>query len=250
MVKHHKKQRVKKQDASEHLVQSPDISDFINRVYTMTSDAVPIDICRELDVNQDVLRNKALRVQQSLQQLHTAIDIARDFTTSSSLQDQTGNESARISDVLHHAHRSSYTAGAPSGYVPGQSLLYMMKPPAPQTVHFQNSILHTVFRKHEKPLYLERKTTHDTQEQVRVDDTMVRSQTPSELLKQLPPMPKEWKPGDPIPGIGRDKQNIEADSIRNDRKPATFAFSLNPDMDVEFDVAESSDDESDDSDDY
>lgn len=70
-----------------------------------------------------------------------------------------------------------------------------------------------------------------------------------DLLKRLPPMPKGWKPGDPIPGLP-NKQESKEEVKQTEQKPtppAPFSFALNPDMDIEFGVGESEESDSDDS---
>jgi hypothetical protein len=71
----------------------------------------------------------------------------------------------------------------------------------------------------------------------------------TELLKRLPPMPKDWKPGDPIPGLPKKQESKEVKQA--EQKPAPpappFSFALNPDMDIEFGVGESEESDSDDS---
>ena len=88
---------------------------------------------------------------------------------------------------------------------------------------------------------------------------------PADVLKNLPPMPKEWKPGDPIPGLGgiQGPQGLKKQEevsppgqtdttimIKEKPKPQpAFAFALNPDMDIEFGAATSSSEDESDSDD-
>lgn len=217
------------------------LSELISTLYESTE---PHSVMNTGDIDQGCLQEKAVELQNVIQKLHSAIDAARQF---SALQYQSGDALHLIKDVLDHSHRTSYTTGAPLGYVPGKSALYMLKPPAPQTAQFQNSILHTAFSQHEKPMYMEQ---HATAEKEKKQE----EKNPLELLKQLPPMPKEWKPGDPIPGVEPVKKNtkeVPPSVDKAPKKPASnFAFSLNPDMDVEFDVADSSDDDSSSDDDY
>jgi len=67
----------------------------------------------------------------------------------------------------------------------------------------------------------------------------------TELLKKLPPMPKGWKPGDPIPGLPKQQESKEVKQTKK-APPAPFSFALNPDMDIEFGVGESEESDSDD----
>jgi hypothetical protein len=149
-------------------------------------------------------------------------------------------------------------------------MLYAMKPPAPQQLQLQSSILHTLQNKstqdgalyHEKeasapsdqkPGGIEQKpsTTANGKGGALVPDLDIDA----DLLKQLPPMPKEWKPGDPIPGLDALLKRKEPITIEEreekkqiEKKPAAFAFALNPDMDIEFGAGDSSSEE--DSDDF
>ena len=47
-----------------------------------------------------------------------------------------------VQNIIGYAHRLSFTTSAPPGFVPGQSQLFLHKPPAPQDVQFRTSALH------------------------------------------------------------------------------------------------------------
>lgn len=221
------------------------MSDIITQVYENQA----FDPRQVQDCGVELLRDKAVELQALIRKLHNAIDAAKEISLMGS-QPQSNKQVIR--NVLDHSHRTSYTTGAPAGYIPGQSQLYMVKPPAPQTMQFQNSILHTAFSQHEKQLYVEHHGDQDKKNkkvQSAEEDQAapVTLDTKSvELLKHLPPMPKEWKPGDPIPGLDTVDSTKESLSKveKMSKKPATFAFSLNPDMDVEFGIEDSDDDSS------
>ena len=217
------------------------LSELISTLYT--SSGKPPSVMNIGDIDQGCLQEKAVELQNVIQKLHGAIDAARQFSAIQS------NALDLIKHVLDHSHRTSYTTGAPLGYVPGKSALYMVKPPAPQTAQFQNSILHTAFSQHEKPMYMEKHGPAEKEKEKKQEE-----KNTVELLKQLPPMPKEWKPGDPIPGVEpveKKTKEVPPSVDKAPKKPASnFAFSLNPDMDVEFDIADSSDDDSSSDDDY
>lgn len=248
-MKANKKRRLPREE-EEELSQvenhSSALSDIMTKAYETKSYSVMMSI---EDGERKLFHDKAVELQKVIQKLHNAIDVAREFST---IQCTQGDELQLVNNVLDHSHRTSYTTGAPPGYVPGKSALYLVKPPAPQTAQFQNSILHTAFIQHEKAMYTEqhaeiKNKVEERQPAAGAGGVSQQQQNPVEkLLQQLPPMPKEWKPGDPIPGLVQEEKKPD----KATKKPAGFAFSLNPDMDVEFDVAESSDEDSSSDDDY
>jgi hypothetical protein len=145
-------------------------------------------------------------------------------------------------------------------------MLYAMKPPAPQQIQLQSSILHTLQDSSKDGALYEKEGRVPTEERNGVLDKDARTKSNSkgnvlmpdlaidaDLLKQLPPMPKEWKPGDPIPGLDALLKKKETKAIvkredkkESDKKPSAFAFALNPDMDIEFGAGDSSSEDSDD----
>lgn len=251
-MKANKKRRLPNEEEEPSQVEkhSSALSDLMAKAYETKS-------CSVMNVEDDdrkQFHERALELQKVIRKLHSAIDVAREFST---IQYKQGNEVQLVNNILDHSHRTSYTTGAPPGYIPGKSALYLVKPPAPQTAQFQNSILHSAFRQHEKAMYMEQHVgdTAEIRKQKEAGEHVggVFQQQPAveNLLQQLPPMPKEWKPGDPIPGLDRIEKKPEKASVeKTTKKPVGFAFSLNPDMDVEFDVGESSDDDSSSDDDY
>ena len=200
-------------------------------------------------------------MQTTIKSLHAAIDCARNVAQE--------HRRSGVSEVLAYSHRISYTAAAPPDYIPGKSMLYAMKAPAPQQIQLQSSILHTLQdRSKDGALYHEKEASAPTEQKIgaieketstkangRADALMPDLAIDADLLKQLPPMPKEWKPGDPIPGLDallkkKENRTIEKSEEKKEieKKPAAFAFALNPDMDIEFGAGDSSSEE--DSDDF
>ncbi|DBA86022.1 hypothetical protein WJX77_010373 [Trebouxia sp. C0004] len=102
--------------------------------------------------------------------------------------------------VLRYAHKIAYTSFAPLGHDPSQPLPQNFRPPNPQEWQLRASQLHQFQAEcdHKKaqaqadlrPLPLE--ASQDA-------SSGVTPQLPPGL--KLPPMPKGWKPGMPIPGL-------------------------------------------------
>lgn len=80
-------------------------------------------------------------LETEIDRLHDALDTARDVLRSSRYEPDLDAEALRR--VVDYAHRTCYIA-APPGYIPGESQLFMMRPPAPQPMQLQQSILHTL----------------------------------------------------------------------------------------------------------
>lgn len=195
-------------------------------------------------------------MQKSIESLYQAIDDAH-VSIGRSMY---GNKGVPVQDILAYAHRLSYTSFAPPGYIPGKSMLYMNKPPAPQTAQFQNSILYT-WRSQEQADALyepvdvvpEKKT--EEEDGRRIEQPKSIGGIDPELLKKLPPMPKEWSVGDPIPGLDttKDKEIVleKKESIvdelkakeKEQPKKSGFAFALNPDLDADIEFGVDSDEE-------
>ncbi|KAI8108882.1 hypothetical protein M9435_005299 [Picochlorum sp. BPE23] len=214
---------------------------------------------------KDVLREKARELQHSIENLYQAID---DAHASVGMRIH-GNTGVSAHDILAYSHRLSYTSFAPPGYIPGKSMLYMNKPPAPQTAQFQNSILYTLrSQEQEDALYApavpEKKKEEEDGGRIEQEQPKYMGDIDPELLKKLPPMPKEWSVGDPIPGLdtaAKEKMTTTKaaaemalekkpiDIIKSTeakeqtmKKPASgFAFALNPDLDADIEFGVDSD---------
>ncbi|WPT14087.1 Mediator of RNA polymerase II transcription subunit 4 [Picochlorum sp. SENEW3] len=221
---------------------------------------------------KDVLREKARELQHSIENLYQAID---DAHASVGMRIH-GNTGVSAHDILAYSHRLSYTSFAPPGYIPGKSMLYMHKPPAPQTAQFQNSILYTLRSQEQEdalyaPAVAEKKKEEDGG-RIEQEQTKYVGGIDPELLKNLPPMPKEWSVGDPIPGLdtaAKEKMtttkaaaelvlekkpidiiNSKEAKEQTKKKPASgFAFALNPDLDADIEFGVDSDEGSSSSDD-
>ena len=155
-------------------------------------------------------------------------------------------------------------------------MLYMNRPPAPQTAQFQNSILYTLrSQEQEDALYApvaamsekkkkteEEEGGHSKKQEQQQLKTM--GDIDPELLKKLPPMPKEWSVGDPIPGLDTAAKEQAAAEVNLEKKPSVdiqpthkakeaekqtkkpasgFAFALNPDLDADIEFGVDSDEE-------
>jgi hypothetical protein len=198
----------------------------------------------------------------------------------------------KIKSLISYSHRLAYTSFAPPGFVPGQTQLRHFKPPAPQELEMRASQLHQLQKKWEEmqqagraaAAYGPSSLAQQQQQQPPTTESVQKTeqkQKQSEIetleaaLKELPPIPKGWKPGQPIPGllpipppvystIGGDKEGkgapapaaAAAVAVESNKaqavKPAVqakpvsvaFNFALNPDLDIEFDVSDSEEESS------
>ncbi len=173
-------------------------------------------------------------LESSIDRLHRGLDAARDVLWASQYESEL--DAKALSSIVDYAHRTCYIA-APHGFVPGESQLFMMRPPAPQTMQFQQSILHQLAASAAGKA-LELYTTEGTvgagneagdvagdsadatrskpennrgtgtrpgeaagaASNQRASDPVADKVDMVEMLKGMPEMPVGWKPGDPIPG--------------------------------------------------
>lgn len=199
----------------------------------------------------------------------------------------------KVKSIISYSHRLAYTSFAPPGFVPGQTQLRHFKPPAPQELEMRASQLHQLQKKWDEmqqagrvaaaygpsSLALQQKQQQiPTTESVQIPEQQQKQPeigTLEAALKELPPMPKDWKPGQPIPGLppiptiegateGKgapapaaaatvisEAMKVQPIKPAVQAKPvsAAFNFALNPDLDIEFDVSESEEESSSDDDD-
>lgn len=156
-----------------------------------------------------------LTEEQKLSQLQTAIEqLQASISQHSQLLTATANPDPRL--ILNYAHKIAYTSFAPVGHQPGQPLPQNFRPPNPQEWQLRASQLHQ----------------YQAECNQRKLDAQAAAQAPPVELSQepaaaaavqlppgmkLPPMPKGWKPGMPIPGL---EELLAADL--NGLPPAAF----------------------------
>lgn len=188
-----------------------------------------------------------------IDRLHSGLDAARDVLWTSRYEPEL--DAKALDSIVDYAHRTCYIA-APHGFVPGESQLFMMRPPAPQTMQFQQSILHQLASKavgKGLELYtaegadgagdgatdgagaikstIEKKSrpgnrpgeAADASLKERATDTAADKVDMVEVLKRMPEMPTGWKPGDPIPGATASTKPVTAGSAE---KTPTIAHSV------------------------
>jgi hypothetical protein len=235
-----------------------------------------------------------MHTQESIVSLQAAIDQYSPLSNTSNTFILDTPE--KIKSVISYSHRLAYTSFAPPGFVPGQTQLRHFKPPAPQELEMRASQLHQLQKKWEEMQQAGRaaaaygpSSLAQQQQQQQQPPTTESIQTTQQkqkqpeietleaALKELPPMPKDWKPGQPIPGlpavpppvsptIEGDKEGkgapaaaaaVVEESKAQAAKPvvqakpvsAAFDFALNPDLDIEFDVSDSEEESSSDEED-
>jgi hypothetical protein len=169
-------------------------------------------------------------LEAKIERLHSGLDAARDVLRAARFESELNAEA--LQRVVDYAHRTSYIA-APHGYVPGESQLYMMRPPAPQTMQLQQSILHTLVAdlvgkqqklytagNHQKNQLEDENDTQTNKSRMDADaasskpvgagDVVAMSTDLSPdmvaVLKHIPEMPAGWRPGDPIPGLPKPRE--------------------------------------------
>lgn len=198
--------------------------------------------------------SEALR--SAVVKLQTAIDECEP------LADDSGSlileSSERVRQVVEYAHRLAYTSFAPPGFIPGRTQLRHFKPPAPQDLQFRASQLHKIEQEWQErhlksklarlhvpqTLPVEKLAARPSKMQVLERKDVLE---PPTLMKDLPPMPPGWKPGDPIPGLPPIPPYVEKPPTKPQPLSAAFDFALNPEMDIQFGVSDSEEESSDDS---
>ena len=180
-------------------------------------------------------------LESRIERLHSGLDAARDILWASRYEPDLDVEALQA--IVDYAHRTCYIA-APHGFVPGESQLFMMRPPAPQTMQFQQSILHQLAAnmatkgndlynaKGGGPVVGANAGTaleHDTKTMTQNEGLRAQEGKPAEIgskqqvvdmvevLSHMPEMPPGWKPGDPIPGLSAISKTGEAETAK---KPA------------------------------
>eukprot|EP00890_Picochlorum_soloecismus_P000175 jgi/Picsp_1/1158/NSC_04639-R1_---NA--- len=239
-----------------------------NKRRKVEDETIPRDVLNEIaEQLADLIQGRPLKAEKYLEELMNYIEDLRDAIgvvinmIRNRLAGAEPNSSedeviSTLQRVLAHSHRLSFTTSAPPGYSPGRSFLHLSKPPAPQPPQLQSSILHNIGREYEEKRKRETdahvgyipEATVDQQPSERLEVTKplsIPQGIDTELLKKLPPMPKGWKPGDPIPGLPKQQESKEVKQTKK-APPAPFSFALNPDMDIEFGVGESEESDSDD----
>ncbi len=186
-------------------------------------------------------------LESRIERLHSGLDAARGVLWASRFVPELDAEA--LERMVDYAHRTCYIA-APHGFVPGESQLFMMRPPAPQTVQFQQSILHQLAASaagKDLELYNAaggvgagdraagaaavvssaeqtaiKKDSRQEKRPVEAAKAASKQATDKvdmvEVLKRMPEMPVGWKLGDPIPGSASPTKPIAAG---NGGKPPT-----------------------------
>jgi len=161
-------------------------------------------------------------LEAQIERLQSGLDAARGVLRASRYEPDLDEEA--LCRVLEYAHRTCYIA-APHGYVPGESQLYMMRPPAPQPMQLQQSILHTLAAgeagKRQELYNVDKKPDMGVEKDV--DSKQEAGKDMLEVLKHMPEMPAGWKPGDPIPGLGKATPGEGAAATKESAKNSALA---------------------------
>lgn len=135
---------------------------------------------------------RLLQLQEVTEQLQTSIAKHSQLTSSQLPLD--------LRAVLQYAHKIAYTSYAPLGHDPSQPLPQNFRPPNPQEWQLRASQLHQFQAECDHKKAEEQADSRPMpSEASQGASSGVTPQLPSGL--KLPPMPKGWKPGMPIPGL-------------------------------------------------
>ncbi|KAL0036660.1 hypothetical protein WJX79_004582 [Trebouxia sp. C0005] len=135
---------------------------------------------------------RLLQLQGVAEQLQTSIAKHSQLTLSQLPLD--------LRAVLQYAHKIAYTSYAPLGHDPNQPLPPNFRPPSPQEWQLRASQLHQFQAECDQKKAQEQADSRAMPSEANQRASSgVHPQLPSGL--KLPPMPKGWKPGMPIPGL-------------------------------------------------
>ncbi|KAL0053026.1 hypothetical protein WJX82_011609 [Trebouxia sp. C0006] len=135
---------------------------------------------------------RLLQLQEVAEQLQTSIAKHSQLTLSQLPLD--------LRAVLQYAHKIAYTSYAPLGHDPSQPLPRNFRPPNPQEWQLRASQLHQFQAECDHKKAQEQADSKPMpSEASQGASSGVTPHLPPGL--KLPPMPKGWKPGMPIPGL-------------------------------------------------
>lgn len=168
------------------------------------------------------------KLKEAVQVLELLVDDYSDYRQLKRLKSgaDAPSPTLNLSDILSYAHRISYTTFAPPEFGAGEAPLRGALPPAPQEEQMRASQLYNfadldvglpkVVETKEKAVetLIEPAITSENLLETMMQGMLVpRPGMPLELLRELPPMPPGWKPGDPVPlealvGPKKDEEQI------------------------------------------
>jgi len=226
-------------------------------------------------VQHQVFQQKIFSIQEKINEVHnqTAATTFKAKETEEALKAVLHNQSASntnirssagsvrhgvvVSEIVAYGHKISYTTSAPPGWVPTQIAVF--KPPAPQDENIRMGLLYSTLESdimHHFGFEAAENQLQQTQVAVQTSPTSMQNVAVSTVI---PPMPKGWKPGDPIvvppplkgwkPGdpvypFGAPTQPESIISSTNTNTNTMFNLDLNPDLTAQSNY-ESSDSEND-----
>lgn len=140
-----------------------------------------------------------------------------------------------LHSALRYAHKIAYTSFAPLGHDPSSPLPQHFRPPNPQEWQLRASQLHQYQAEcNQKQVQAQAAATTAHIEASQSPAVVVSAQMPLGL--KLPPMPKGWKPGMPIPGLDEsllvgatDPQNaMPSQAVLDSLQPQAASVSTQP----------------------